>query len=145
MEKRFTVLRIIGTVWKVMAWFQLVLGVMVAVVVLLMGILGRAAIPDAFDMPRGTSWLTSVAGGIVGFMAVLIGAIVYFLVLYAVGELIYLLLAIEENSRQTSEQIQWLLQEAPQPEPIYAPPPAAFSPPPVAPPSTAPPEEPTEA
>ena len=146
MEKRFTVLRIIGTVWKVLAWFELVIGVIMAVMVLLMGILGRAVIPRALDVPGGASWLFSVAGGILGFIAVLIGTIIYFVLLYAVGELVYLLLAIEENTRLTSQQVQWLVQETPEPDAVYAPPaPGAYSPPPTAPPSTPPAEEPEEA
>jgi len=43
----------------------------------------------------------SVVGSIVSFITVLVGSIFYFLMLYAIGELIYLLLAIERNTRQT--------------------------------------------
>ncbi len=145
MEKRFTVLRIIGTVWKVMAWLQLVIGVIGAIAVLVMGILAQAAIPEALNIPRATSRAFGVGGGIVGFVAVLVGAVVYFLVFYAVGDVLYLLLAIEENTRQTSEQVQWLVQEAPEPAPTYGPPLEAFSPAPVVPPATSPPEESAEA
>ena len=144
MEKKFTVLRIMGTIWKVMAWLELIIGILVAIGFLLMGILGGPMLPAHVPVPARESWAYSVAGGIVGFVAVLIATIIYFLLLYAVGELLYLLLAIEENTRQTAQQMQWAMQEAAVAEPVYAPPPASFSPPPPAPAPAAETEEPPE-
>jgi ABC-type antimicrobial peptide transport system permease subunit len=45
----------------------------------------------------------SVVSGILGFIAGLIATIIYFLILYAIGEMVYLLLTIEENTRQTAQ------------------------------------------
>ena len=98
MERKFTALRIIGTTWKVLAWIALVVGVLAAVGVLLMGILGGPRMPRHIPVPTRSSWAAGVAGGIVGFVAVLIATIIYFLLMYAVGELLYLALSIEENT-----------------------------------------------
>jgi hypothetical protein len=124
-KKKFTVLRIIGTLWKVLAWIALVLGIIASVGVLLAGVLGGPMMRQTIPVPEGASWAYSVAGGIIGFIAMLIGTIVYFLMMYAVGELIYLLIAIEENTRHASEQIQWMAQQVPEAD--YTPPPAAYS------------------
>jgi heme/copper-type cytochrome/quinol oxidase subunit 1 len=132
MEKKFTVLRIIATLWKIVAWIALVLGVAASVGVLLIGVLGGPRAPHYFGLPEA-SWAYSVAGGIAGFVAMLIATIIYFLLMYAAGELIYLLLAIEENTRQSSQQLQWMAQEPPEPEAVYAPPLTPYSPPPPAP------------
>jgi hypothetical protein len=136
MEKRFRVLRIIGTIWKILAWIALIVGILSSIGILLtsifgggiMGQLGR----EYVDAPWA-SWAFGLAGGLVAFAVSLIGTIIYFLALYAVGELIYLLLAIEENTRQAA---QW---NPARPAPAaYAVAPSAYPPPP-APASQAPP------
>jgi hypothetical protein len=129
MEKKFTVLRIIGTLWKIMAWIALVIGVLTSIGVLMFGIFSGSMMRDYVQVPTRASWATGVAGGVVGFVGTLIGTIIYFLMMYAVGELIYLGLAIEENTRQASQHIQWMAQEVP--APVYAPPPAPAGAPPA--------------
>jgi hypothetical protein len=103
MESKFRILRIIGTLWKVLAWITLIGGILLAVGVLLVGILGSGGVflrqfgQDPSAMPGAVG----VVSGIAGFIISVIVSIIYFLMLYAIGELIYLLLAIEENTRQT--------------------------------------------
>lgn len=103
MEKKFRVLRIIGTLWKVLAWIALIGGILFSLGILLVGLLGSGGFilrllgQESGVMPGAVS----VVGSILSFITVLIGSIFYFLVLYAIGELIYLLLAIERNTRQT--------------------------------------------
>ena len=43
MEKKFRVLRIIGTLWKVLAWIALIGGILSSLGILLTGILGSGA------------------------------------------------------------------------------------------------------
>lgn len=97
MEKRFTALRIIGTVLKVLAWVILVFGVIGAILMLLagLGLGGQQELP-------GLGRTGGLLGGLAMFLAVLISAIVAFLFYYAAGEAVYLLLAIEENTRRTA-------------------------------------------
>ncbi|MGD2104055.1 MAG: hypothetical protein PVJ55_02935 [Anaerolineae bacterium] len=125
MERKFNVLRIIGTLWKVLAWITLVGGILLSVGVLLIGVLGSggfllrllgeesAAIPGAMG----------IVSSILGFLVTLAGAVIYFLILYAVGDLIYLLLAIEENTRQTMRSLQQEISPEPETqESLQAPP-----------------------
>ncbi len=108
MEKKFRVLRIIGTIWKILAWIVLIIGILSSVGVLLTSVFGGGMLHQfgqQYRMPQ-PSWLFSVAGGVIVFIGSLFITIVYFLLLYAIGELIYLLLAIEENTRLAAQWIQ---------------------------------------
>jgi hypothetical protein len=108
MEKKFRVLHIIGTLWKVLAWVALIVGVLSSLGILLVGILGSGGFVLRYlgQDPGVMPGAMSAVGGIVGFVAGLIGTVVYFLILYAVGELIYLLLAVEENTRRMAQLMQ---------------------------------------
>lgn len=131
MERRFTILRIIGTLWKVLAWIVLVVGILSALGLLLASILGGGLLQELMrqwgqqqgPMPWAPG-MFSVAGGLATFVALLIGSIIYFLALYAMGDLIFLLLAIEENTRAVAYSV------SPRPTPpapeayVPAPPPA---------------------
>ncbi len=133
MEKKFKVLRIIGTIWKILAWIVLIVGVLSSIGVLLMSIFGGGMLSQLgqeYGELVWASWAFGLAGGIVGFIVSLIATIINFLLLYAVGELIYLLLAIEENTRQA----QWV-QAHPAPQAYPAAPPTYPPPPPPPPPA----------
>ena len=132
MGKKFKVLRIIGTIWKILAWIVLIVGVLSSIGVLLMSIFGGGMLSQLgqeYGEMVWASWAFGLAGGVVGFIVSLIATIINFLLLYAVGELIYLLLAIEENTRQAQ---QWV-QEHPAPQTYPAAPPTYSPPPPPAP------------
>jgi len=126
--KKFKALRFIGTVWKVLAWITLIIGVLSSVGMLLASIFGGGVLSQ-FGQQYGempwVSWVFGLAGGIVAFGVSLIFTIIYFLLLYAVGEFIYLLLAIEENTRLAAQWIQ--ARSAPVAYPAVPP---AYSPPP---------------
>ncbi|MFO7741955.1 MAG: hypothetical protein R6X31_06540 [Anaerolineae bacterium] len=108
MEKKFRVLHIIGTLWKVFAWITLIGGILLAIGILLAGILGSGGmILRQFSQdPRLMPGAVGVVSGIAGFIITVIATVIYFLILYAVGELIDLLLAIEENTRQAVQLVQ---------------------------------------
>lgn len=108
MEKKFRVLRVIGTFWKVLAWISLVLGILLSLGILLAGILGSGGyvLSTLGQEGRAMPSAVGVAGGVLGFVLALVMSVVYFLVLYGVGELMYLLLAIEENTRRTVQEMQ---------------------------------------
>lgn len=96
MDRRFTSLRVIGTVFKILAWISLILGLVAAVGLLILGFtlsgeLGLLGIDLSGPLP-----------GIAMFVVFTIIAVFGFLVLYAVGESVYLFLAIEENTRRTA-------------------------------------------
>jgi uncharacterized membrane protein len=109
MEKKFRVLRIIGTLWKALAWIALIGGVLASLGILLAGVLGSGGfLLSLFQQETGITpgAAVGVVGSILAFIFALATTVVYFLILYAVGELIYLMLAIEENTRQTMRLMQ---------------------------------------
>jgi len=99
MEKRFRILRIVGTLYKVLAWIVLVTGVLSAFGSLIFSVAGGALIPQEYGqgLPIGGAVL-----GITSFLTLLIVSAFQFVLFYSVGELIYLLLAIEENTREVA-------------------------------------------
>lgn len=101
METKFRALRILGTLWKVFAWMALVGGILTAILILLAGILGTGEVilREFGQDPNVMAGLAGAVSGIIGFGVAVVGALIYFLVLYATGELIFLLLAIEDNTR----------------------------------------------
>jgi len=110
MEKRFRVLRFIGTLYKVLAWIALVGGVLAAFGTLVAGLIGGVSLPRQYGFPRAGGALVGIGGFLVG----LIVAVIYFITLYGVGELIYLFLAIEENTRETALYLRGQQAEAAQ-------------------------------
>jgi hypothetical protein len=79
MEKQFRLLRTFSVIFKVLAWACLVIGIVGAIGVLVSG---------------GTPETPRVMGPVI--LLVFLG---YFLLFYTGGEVIQLLLAIEENTR----------------------------------------------
>jgi hypothetical protein len=111
MERRFTALRVIATVFKILAWIALILGLIAAIGALFAG----------FTM-QGQGLLGLDLGGpltgVAMFLVALIIAIVNFMLYYAIGESIYLFLSIEESTRRTAYLLQQ--QHAPK-QTAYAP------------------------
>ena len=136
MERRFKILRLVGTISKIKAWVILILGLLASVGSLLVSIFGgevlRRVIPPE-QIPGGPR-LYGVAGGLIVFVVSLVISAVYFLLCYAVGEAIHLFLAIEENTRLTAQLLQ--MHPASQAPPV----PAIFPSPPPPPPPPPPPE-----
>jgi len=109
MDRRFTALRVIGTVFKILAWISLILGIISAVGTLILGftLSGQEGL---FGLELGSS-----LAGIAGFVVLLIIAAFGFLVLYAGGESVYVFLSVEENTRRTAylAQQQYTSSQAP--------------------------------
>lgn len=107
--KRFGVLRFVGTLLKVVAWILLVLFILGAIAAVLfggqlidqlqtLGAVGALALP------------TNLSGIALGVSMLFLG-IIYFLVLYVVGERLLLTVAVEENTRLTAALLLRLHQE----------------------------------
>ncbi len=123
MEKRYKVLRFVATLWKILAWITLVLGVLGSFGALLGGILGAAGPQFWRNLGLNPALFGSggIVVGIIGFLVGLIVTAFQFVVLYATGEIFSVLIAIEENTRATKLHLQRLSQEsAPEPS-SYAP------------------------
>ncbi|MCJ7739330.1 MAG: hypothetical protein MUQ10_18790 [Anaerolineae bacterium] len=109
MEKKFKVLRFIAAVHKILGIITAVLTVIGAVGICLTSILG-GAIFDRIQTELGNLGPVGVMGGaaggaIVGGFLLIWGTIVA-VVLLAAGEGIFLLLALEENTRTTADCMQ---------------------------------------
>jgi hypothetical protein len=94
MDRRFTALRIIGTIFKILAWISLIFGLLGAAGALIAG-LSLSGQDSLLGLDLG-----GPLAGVAMFFVALIVAIFNFLALYAVGEAIYLFLSVEENTRR---------------------------------------------
>ena len=115
MDRRFTALRVIGTVFKILAWISLILGLITAIGVLVLG----------FTLSSESGLLGLNLGGSLAGMAMfvvfIIVAVFAFLTLYAIGESVYLGLSIEENTRRSAflaQQQYTSSYQAPYPPPM---------------------------
>ncbi len=115
MEKRFGILRFIASLWKILAWVALVLGILGAIATLVGGLAGgilNETLMGQMGLPRD---LGGPFFGVAGFLAILIGTLLQFFGLYAVGEIISVFLSIEENTRATR---LWMEHSARPPQPM---------------------------
>lgn len=101
MDRRFTSLRVIGTVFKILAWITLILGLLAAIALLILGftLSGESGLLGIMD-------LNGPLAGVAMFVVFTIIAVFGFLSLYAIGESVYLFLSIEENTRRTAILVQ---------------------------------------
>jgi len=107
-EKKFKILRFIGSVYKVLGIIAAVLTIVAALGICVMSILGGAAM-DQVQRELGDVGL-GLLGGMAGGAIIAVGVILYggimALLLYGVGEGIFLLLSLEENTRITADYLQ---------------------------------------
>ena len=90
--KEYKFLKVARTIFKVLAWLVLSLGILIGIIVLITG----GAMPTGALTPQGTPIpQTPKAAGLI-FM--IMGAL-YFLILYTVSEIIGLLLEIRETCK----------------------------------------------
>lgn len=97
--KRFGVLRLVGTLLKVIAWIVLIISILGAIGLVLVGNSGFTLPTNGLPLDTG---VLGQAQGIIGGIGLLIFGLIYFLVLYASGESLHLQLAVEENTRLTA-------------------------------------------
>jgi len=109
--KRFGVLRLVGTLLKVIAWIVLILSILGAIGLVLVGNSG-IALPLS-QLPIDATLAGNIQGIIAG-IALLIFGLIYFLILYASGESLHLQLAVEENTRLTAALLLRMHQETQQ-------------------------------
>jgi hypothetical protein len=118
--KRFGVLRFFAGLIKVIAWIVLIISALVGIVVALISMVNIGEIlgtePNQLPIIGGIfDVFVSLGGGIILGILSMVGGVLYFIVLYAAGELISMNLAIEENTRLTAALLLRMHQES-QPE-----------------------------
>jgi hypothetical protein len=100
--KRFDILRFFSGLLKVLAWINLVLAILGAIGIALAGGQMGSLLQLAGEQFAPVASTVAGAGGIFLAIFVLLGGLFYFVLLYALGELIALQIAVEENTRLTA-------------------------------------------
>jgi hypothetical protein len=130
MEKKYTILRVIATLYKI-AGVLIALGTVLMVVITIIGGAASSSTLRQYGVDGGP--LFAVIGAIFVFISGSLGA----LGIYAIGEALYLLIGLEENTRFTAillrdrfypqPQVQQPMQP-PMPQPYAPPPPTSYPP-----------------
>ncbi len=115
MEKKFKALRFVGTVYKVVGIIGGVLTILGALGFCLFSILGGSLMTSILNSASNTygggssgpaGFLGGILGGVIMGGIILIYGGITSITLYAFGEGIYLLIALEENTRTTALLLQ---------------------------------------
>ena len=100
MEIKYRVLRFIAGLYKVLAWVLLVGGILGAIGAMVGGVMGGAL---AGQMAETTGLgIGGLVAGIAVGITLLIVAVLLFVFLYAAGEVVTLVLALEQNTREAA-------------------------------------------
>lgn len=107
MKKKYGALRTIGTIYKILGIVIAVITVFGSIGICIFGFAGGAMVESASQMlGEQTGGVSTAGAGIAGALAALwmliVGAIGS-VSTYALGEGVYLLLDLEENTRKTAE------------------------------------------
>jgi len=121
MEKHFKVLRFIGSVYKIVGIIIGAITILSALGFCLTSILGGTAFESALQSlnPNGGGQGLGILGGVVGGMilslVIILSGGIYAVSVYALGEAVYLLIALEENTRHTAAMLhkEWFDQSQP--------------------------------
>lgn len=114
MKKKFIALRIVGTVYKILGILMALLAVLGAIGLCAGGALG-GGLASVLSSNLDLGPFSGMLDGAMDVAAILlfglaIGGIIYSLMgaltLYGLGELVYLFLALEENTRATADLLQ---------------------------------------
>ncbi len=104
MQPKFRILRIVALIWKILAWIVLVSSILGGCGMVAIGLLSGAN-ARSFNQALGVPAAGGFGGIVVALGAIFVG-IFYFISLYAVAELVDVMLALEENTRATAEQLK---------------------------------------
>lgn len=97
MEKKYKALRIVGVLYKILAVIVAVLTLLLAIFVFISSLVGGLGV-SFFERGLGSAVGAVLAAILLDFLILLYGAFIS-LGLYAFGDLIFLLISIEENTR----------------------------------------------
>jgi hypothetical protein len=106
MKKKFSALRTIGTIYKIVGVIIAIFTILGSIGFCIVGFTGGAIFQSAASQLSGGSNLNSAGAGIAGVLAaiwILIMGAIAALSTYALGEGIYLLIDLEENTRRTAD------------------------------------------
>jgi hypothetical protein len=106
-EKKFKILRIVAFLWKILAWVILVISLLGACGSLILGfVVSDQLARTSSGLGIGVGVVGGPLGALVTAVVVTLIGIFYFVSLDAVAEMIAVMLALEENTRATAEQLK---------------------------------------
>lgn len=105
METKYRVLRIVATIWKVLAWIVLVVSVLGGCGSLAIGLMAGGA-NSGLGGGAGAQLVGGAIGGAITAVIAIFFGLLYFLFLYAFAELVDVMIALEANTRSTAEQLK---------------------------------------
>lgn len=110
MEPKFRALRTIGSIFRVVGYIVLVLTVLGALAVCGLTVVGGTLYQSTAQQfginSSGGGFLGGLFGGLIGGILIILYGGFISLWIVAIGELIYLLIGIEENTRKTTYMIE---------------------------------------
>jgi hypothetical protein len=108
MEQRYTALRTVGTIYRVLGIIVGCITILGVIVTCISSVIGGGVLGSLSNQYNytGASLLSGMFGGLLMGVFFLIYGGVIALTLFAAGEGVYLLLALEENTRRTAELLQ---------------------------------------
>jgi hypothetical protein len=110
MEQRYKALRIIGTVYKVLGGLVGIVTLLLVVTICASSVLGGAALTNLAGELGDGSGVGGLFGGVLGGVILSLVAILYggtiAVTLFGFGEGVYLLIALEENTRATAGMLK---------------------------------------
>lgn len=109
MNKRFVILRTIATIYKILGIIAAALTLLSIIGFCATSVLGGAfleSVSQELDYISGTNMMGGVVGAVVLSLVTLLSGGGAALTFYAMGEGIYLLIALEENTRATAALLQ---------------------------------------
>lgn len=109
MEERYRALRIIGMVYKVLGLLAAIATLMIVLSICATSVLGGAALGSLTREFGGGGgfggFLSSALGGVVGVILTILYGGGFAITMYGFGEGVYLLIALEENTRKMAEHL----------------------------------------
>ena len=110
MEKRYKALRIVGVLYKILGVIAALITVLAVVSLCVTSILGGAAINRITremgpELPL-SGMMGGALGGLIGGLLIAFYSGGAAVTLYGMGEMIYLFLALEENTRKTASLLE---------------------------------------
>jgi hypothetical protein len=110
MERRYHALRTIANVYRVLGYIALVLTILAVIAICGFSVLGGSVINSIAQQngysTNGSGLVGGLFGGVIASILVILYGGVVALALIAFGEGIYLLIAVEENTRKTALMVE---------------------------------------
>jgi hypothetical protein len=109
MEKRYTLLRIIGTIYRILGFIGIVITILGSIGMCVIGFLGSTFISEYaawIDLGFGPGEYVQVAISLIMAVLIFVNGTAVSLASYAFGEGIHLLISLEKSARLTTRLIQ---------------------------------------